>query len=87
VIHDNAITMAGSQGWAAGLLTDDAESRVAQGGNRFDANLYRVPEAAGQFWTWPASAAQGGALVDFAAFRDEYGQERAGRLAVAPPSR
>jgi hypothetical protein len=79
-IMGNTIFMVGESGIVAGIATDYADSRVDRGGNRFDANTYRVPDLTGRFWAWPSW--QGN--VDFAAFQRRYGQEVGGKVAAAP---
>ena len=77
-IGRNAIDLAGESGVAAGIVTDWGDSRVAEGGNRFDADVYHVPDVAGHFWTWPSWEGYFG----FDTFQARWGQEPTGSLTV-----
>jgi len=46
----NDVTMAGGPGFAAGWFADFDPEGVKAGGNRFEANRYRVPDAAAALW-------------------------------------
>jgi hypothetical protein len=76
-IAHNAINMAGESGVAAGIATDYGGSRVDRGGNRFEGNSYRVPDAGGRFWAWPSWGD-----LSFETFQRRYGQEATGIVTV-----
>lgn len=79
-VHDNEITLDGTRGRLAGLLTDDTGSRAAAADNHFDRDRYYAPAADGRYWSWPGA----GDALTLDALRSATGEERDGTIDYAP---
>lgn len=87
-IHDNDITMDGSAGLAAGVLTDRAGGKAMDLGDHLDRNRYHAPAVDGRYWRWPGTSA----ALTLDEFRATAHEEHDGTIdyvpaAEAPPKK
>lgn len=73
-VHGNRIVVRGDAGGASGAIADHAPGVLRRGGNRFDDNVYVVPDASEDRFAWVDG------FYDFKAYRRKSGQEGDSRL-------
>lgn len=77
-VHGNVTLALLAEHGGVGAVADDAPEMLRAAGNRFDANLYLVPDPAEDRWIWIDG------FRSWDAFRRESGQEAAGAVRRLP---